>query len=47
MYNITNLLKKNSFGISWRIQLVCKQEIMWFWYKACNVYIVRVQVKYL
>ena len=48
MYNITNLLKKkNIFGMIWRILLVCKQEIRWFWYKACNVYIVRVQVKYL
>jgi len=46
MYNITNLLK-NILGISWRILLVCKREIMWFWYEACNVHIVRVHVKYL
>jgi len=40
----TNLLK-NSFGISWIVLLVCKQEIIWFWYKASNVFIVH--VKYL
>jgi hypothetical protein len=45
MYNITNLLK-NILGISWRILLICKLEIMWFWY-ACNVHIDRVHVKYL
>jgi len=43
---ITNLLK-NILGISWRILLVCKLEIKWFWYKACNVHIVRVHVKHL
>jgi hypothetical protein len=43
---ITNLLK-NILGISWRIMLVCKLEIMWFWYKACNAHIIRVHVKLL
>jgi hypothetical protein len=42
----TNLLK-NNVGVSWRTVLVCKLEIMQFWYKACNVSVVRVYVKYL
>jgi len=42
----TNLLKSN-VGISRRILLVCKLEIMHFWSKACNVSVVRVYVKYL
>ena len=47
MYNITNLLEKKLFQGIVENTAVCKQEIMWFWYKAYNVHIVRVHVKYL
>jgi len=43
---ITNLLKK-VLGYYGEYCLCGKQEIMWFWYKAYNVYIVRMHVKYL